>query len=98
MSARVYDGGMNVQELLPGQTAEQRLLHNRVMNARRAAFRQGATLRKSRTRDPRGRDYGKFWFILGSGEVIGTDELGWPCLTLEDAEALIDQGLNAAAA
>jgi hypothetical protein len=33
----------------------------RLMRARRAAQRQGLTLRKSRTRDPRALDYEKFW-------------------------------------
>jgi hypothetical protein len=36
---------------------------------RRAAYRQGKRLVKSRTRDPRALEYGK-WFLLGPGESV----------------------------
>lgn len=53
---------------------------------RRMARRQGFTLRKSRTRDPRALDYGIYW-LIGSANNVGTDERG---LSLDEVERFLN--------
>jgi hypothetical protein len=51
---------------------------------RRAAARQGLTLRKSFRRDPRAYDYGAYWLVNGEGVVVrGHPKIG---TTLADIE------------
>lgn len=60
---------------------------------RRAAKRRGLDIRKSRTRDPRDGDYGR-WVIVDlydNAVVAGTDIDGRPNMTLADVEAWLKQ-------
>jgi hypothetical protein len=50
------------------------------------ARRQRAGLHKSRRRDPRAWDYGRWWIELHDGTEIGYAD-GWAGLTLEQVEA-----------
>ena len=52
---------------------------------RRMAARQGLVLNKSRRRDPLAYDYGAFWLLAGSGQIVAGDERSG--MTLEEAEA-----------
>jgi hypothetical protein len=55
---------------------------------RRMADRQGVTLHKSRTRDPRALDYNR-WMILdptAKGGVIGKGRTGKPSMNLDEVE------------
>ncbi len=47
--------------------SEYKVLENRL---RRAARRQGLHLEKSRTRDPRASDYGKYWLLDDRNIVV----------------------------
>jgi hypothetical protein len=49
---------------------------------RRMAQRQGLTLRKSRRRDPRALDYGRYWLVDANNVVLSSDLL----ITLDEAE------------
>lgn len=44
---------------------------SREARARRAAHRQGLTLKKSGRRDPRSLDYGRYWLFKGKTAVRG---------------------------
>ena len=51
---------------------------------RRAAARQGYRLTKSRRRDPRAVDFGKYWLIdPDMNGLVAGDQFGW---TLEEIE------------
>ena len=56
---------------------------------RRTADRQGMRLERSRRRDPRAVDYGRYWLVdLASGDVVaGASQLGRPHWTLDQVEA-----------
>lgn len=56
---------------------------------RRVADRQGLALHKSRTRDPRAIDYGRWMIVsLVTGKVeAGRGPTGRPCMTLNEVEA-----------
>jgi hypothetical protein len=68
------------------QTTNEKVRENLL---RRAADRQGLALRKSRTRDPRAIDYGRWMIVsLVTGKVeAGTGPTGKPCMTLDEVEA-----------
>ena len=53
---------------------------------RRMAERQGLTLVKSRRRDPRAVDYGKYWLAQTSTNTLETSEQG---ITLDEIEAYL---------
>ncbi|MFI6329880.1 hypothetical protein ACIBBG_16455 [Micromonospora chersina] len=53
---------------------------------RRMAERQGLKLLKSRRRDPRATDYGKYWLANVSTDTLETGEHG---LTLDEIEAYL---------
>lgn len=53
---------------------------------RRMAERQGLTLIKSRRRDPRAVDYGKYWLAQISTNTLETSEQG---MTLVEIEAYL---------
>jgi hypothetical protein len=63
---------------------------------RRMAQRQGLELRKSRTRDPRARDYGKYWLVdpfinnIVFGELPG--EWRGNAANLDDIERYLTEG------
>jgi hypothetical protein len=61
--------------------------------ARRAAERQGVRLVKSRRRDPRALDYGRYWFALAEGAKDRNRDLPVPSpargFTLDEIEALL---------
>ena len=56
---------------------------------RRAADRQGLRLERSRRRDPRATDYGRYWLLdLATDEIVaGADDLDRPSMTLDEVEA-----------
>ena len=64
------------------KTRENRLRH--------MAARQRMTLHRSRRRDPRAWDYGRYWLLQHDGTVIGAEAgrlVGdWPGLTLDEVE------------
>lgn len=55
---------------------------------RRMAERQGFTLTKSRRRDPRATDYGKYWLANASTNALETEERA---LTLDEIEAYLNR-------
>jgi hypothetical protein len=62
----------------------EKVRENRV---RRMASRQGLVLRKTRRRDPRALDYGRYWLRDAvTGDAIAGDKNG---LRLEDVEAFL---------
>lgn len=54
---------------------------------RRAAERQGLKLTRSRRRDPRALDYGRYWLTDASGDLV-TPEQG---VTLDEIEAYLNR-------
>lgn len=68
------------------QTTDEKVRENLL---RRVADRQGLALRKSRTRDPRAIDYGRWMiFSLVTGKVeAGEGPTGKPSMTLDEVEA-----------
>jgi hypothetical protein len=72
--------------------AERRALRTREARLRRAAQRQRAELVKSRRRDPRAWDYGRYWLIVPGLEAVigagsGTGMAGdTPGLSLDEVE------------
>lgn len=64
---------------------EEKVRENRL---RRMAERQGLALRKSRRRDERALDYGRYMLVdeRTNAVVVGTVPLGRPCWTLDDIE------------
>lgn len=54
---------------------------------RRAAARQGLTLSRSRRRDPRARDFGRYWLADADG-TLRCDEGG---LTIDQVEEQLEQ-------
>jgi hypothetical protein len=68
---------------------DQKIRENRL---RRMASRQGLAIRKSRTRDPRAIDYGR-WAIIdpyADAVVAGTEAIGRPHWTLDDVERYLE--------
>ena len=71
---------------------------SREARLRRAAVRQGLTLRKSRRRDPRALDFGRYWLIRGDETVVSAvlgdpDVLGAKLgVTLDEVEAYLTGG------
>ena len=59
--------------LVTGLIETDKVRENRL---RRAANRQGLKLIKSRRRDPRALDFGAYWLVTASGNVIVTSEQG----------------------
>jgi hypothetical protein len=66
---------------LPGMDADDKIRENRI---RRMAERQGLTIRKSRRRDPRAVDYGKYWVFEAATDVLVAG--GQPGLNLDGVE------------
>jgi hypothetical protein len=58
---------------------------------RRAADRQGLRLERSRRRDPRAVDYGRYWLLdLATGDVVaGASRIGRPAWDLDQVEAYL---------
>lgn len=54
---------------------------------RRAAERQGLTVRKTRRRDPRALDYGRYWLQRGEEVVLG----GTEGVSVDDVEAYLNR-------
>ena len=71
---------------------------SREARLRRAAVRQGLTLRKSRRRDPRALDFGRYWLIRGDetmvSAVLGDPDVlgGERGVTLDEVEAYLTGG------
>lgn len=68
---------------------EEKIRENRL---RRMASRQGLAIRKSRTRDPRAIDYGR-WVIIdpyADAVVAGTGGIGRPHWSLDDVERYLE--------
>lgn len=68
------------------QSVEEKVHENLL---RRVADRQGLALRKSRTRDPRAIDYGR-WMIVSlipGRPDVGIGPTGKPMMTLDEVEA-----------
>ena len=59
---------------------------------RRAAVRQGLKLQKSRRRDPRALDYGRYWLTdLQTNRGVAGDMNG---CTLDEIERVLNQGVS----
>jgi hypothetical protein len=56
---------------------------------RRAAKRQGLVLTKSRRRDPRATDYGRYWLTDRNNRGIGSSTDGY---TLDEIEQYLERG------
>jgi hypothetical protein len=63
----------------------------REIRLRRAADRQGLRLERSRRRDPRAKDYGRYWLVdLATGDVVaGASPIRRPAWTLDQVEAYL---------
>jgi hypothetical protein len=77
-----------VPGMLPSMDTATKTRENRL---RQMAARQRMTLHRSRRRDPRAWDYGRYWLAPhGGGPVIGAESgrlVGdWPGLTLAEVE------------
>lgn len=77
-----------VRGMLSGMDNKTKARENRL---RQAAARQRMTLHRSRRRDPRGWDYGRYWLVPDRGPVVGARGRGAdlgdpPGLTLDEVE------------
>jgi len=65
----------------------------RANRLRRTAHRQGLALRKSRTRDPRAIDYGRYMLVdlFTNAVFAGTAGTGRPNLTLDEVETYLTE-------